>query len=214
MGSLPPRERVRCIADVPAIPFLDEPLSDARVVVRDYAERDIPEILIACQDNPRLHMRIGRERPPSGAELGRFAEEEPGRRAAGERATFTILEPGSEVCRGQITVTEIDWEQARAEIGIWLAPQARGRGMGSGALRLVSAWLLRTCRLARVQVLAEPDNEAMIRAARAAGFTYEGVLRGYIRERGGRVDNAVLSLLASGPEEQVLPGAARRRRDA
>ena len=35
----------------------------------------------------------------------------------------------------------------------------------------------------------------MIAAARAAGFTFEGVLRGFTFERGQRVDCAVLSLL-------------------
>ena len=178
------------------------------MVVRDYAERDIPEILIAYQDDPSLHLRLGRERPPSGAELGRWAEQEPGQRAAGEHATFTILEPGSDVCRGQLTVLQIDWEQARAEIGVWLEPRARGTGMGGHALRLVSAWLLRTCRLARVQVLTEPNNQAMIGAARAAGFTYEGMLRGYTGQRGERVDNVVLALLASDVDEHVLRGAA------
>jgi len=191
---------------MPAIPFLDRGLSDVRVAVRDYSERDIPEILIAYQDDPRLHLRIGRERPPSGAELGRWAEREPDQRAAGASAAFTILEPGSDVCRGQLTVLGVDWEQARAELGIWLAPQARGKGMASGALRLLSGWVLRTCRLARVQVLTEPDNEAMIRAARAAGFSYEGVLRGCTRERGERVDNAVLSLLPSDLDHRLTAG--------
>jgi RimJ/RimL family protein N-acetyltransferase len=35
----------------------------------------------------------------------------------------------------------------------------------------------------------------MVRAASAAGFVEEGVLRGYTRGRGGRVDNVVMSLL-------------------
>ena len=35
----------------------------------------------------------------------------------------------------------------------------------------------------------------MIAAARRAGLTEEGVLRAYLRERGRRVDVAVLSLL-------------------
>jgi RimJ/RimL family protein N-acetyltransferase len=180
---------------VPSIPFLDRPLGSDRVVVRDYAERDIPEILIAYQDDPQLHARIGREQPPSGAELGRLAEEESGERAAGSRATLTILQPGSDVFRGQLTVLDIDWEHRRAEIGIWMAPQARGRGMASAALRLASAWVFEAWGLERVAVLTEPDNEPMIRTARAAGFRPEGVLRGYTLERGVRVDNAVFSLL-------------------
>ena len=78
---------------------------------------------------------------------------------------------------------------------MWLAPQARGRGLSGRALRLASEWLLRSCGLMRLEILTEPDNEAMIGAARAAGYRDEGVLRGYRRERDARVDVAIMSLL-------------------
>ena len=182
---------------MPAISAPTEPLSDGHVVLRLSAERDIPEILIAYQDDPQLHLRLGAESPPSGAELGRREERAPGERAAGTHLMLTILEPGSDDCRGQINVHHIDWGHGRAELGIWLVPQARGRGLGSRALALVSAWLLATSGLARLQVLTEPDNEPMIRAAAAAGFVAEGVLRGYLLERGERVSAMMMSLLPS-----------------
>jgi [ribosomal protein S5]-alanine N-acetyltransferase len=178
-----------------AIPQLTEPLSDDRVVLRDAAERDIPEILIAFQDDPQLHLRLGVDRPPSGAELGSRAERAPAGRAAGTQVTLTILQPGSDDCRGQLYAQDIDWDHSRAELGIWLAPQVRRKGLAVHALRLAAGWLFDVCRLERLQVLTHPDNDAMIRAARDAGFVYEGVLRGYERERGQRVDLAILSLL-------------------
>lgn len=178
-----------------SFPQLTEPLTDGAVVLRDYAERDIPEILIAYQDDPRLHLLTGEDRPPSGAELGRLAEREWADRNAGERAALTILEPGSDTCRGQIRVQPVDWDQSRAEIGIWLAPQARGRGLGRGALRLAGGWLIGPCRLARVEFVVEPDNAAVIRAAKAAGFVREGILREYVRKRGKGVDVAIMSLI-------------------
>jgi len=181
---------------MPAIPTLERPLSDGHVVLRDAAERDIPEILIAYQDDPELHIRLGQERPPSGAQLGRHAELEPPERAAGNQATLTILEPGLDVCRGQINIHQFDWDHHRAELGIWVVPQVRGRGLGPRALRLASEWLARECGIARVQLTTEPHNEAMLRAAAAAGYSYEGVLRGYRRYRGRREDCAILSLLA------------------
>ena len=55
---------------MPAIPALAAPLTDGDLMVRASAERDIPEILIAYQDDPTLHVRLGLERPPSGAQLG------------------------------------------------------------------------------------------------------------------------------------------------
>jgi RimJ/RimL family protein N-acetyltransferase len=182
---------------MPAIPELIEPLSDGQVTLRLAAERDIPEILIAYQDDPQLHVRLGEPRPPSGAELGSRAERADAERAAGAHLALTILEFGSEHCRGQLYGQHFDWDHGRAELGIWLAPQARGKGLGRRALRLAAAWLFETCRLERVQVLTEPDNEAMLGAARAAGFQYEGVLRAYHRYRAGRVDLATMSLLPS-----------------
>ena len=178
-------------------PHLAEPLAEDGVALRDYLERDIPEILIAYQDDPRLHVSTGEDRPPSGAELGRRAEREKAARAAGEGATLTILESGSDTCRGQIRVDDVDWDHGRAGLMIWLSPQVRGRGVGRRALRLTGAWLLTTCRLARVELFAEHDNAAMIGAAQAAGFAREGVLRGYARRRGRRVDVVAMSLIRS-----------------
>lgn len=180
-----------------SFPRLSEPLTDGQVALRDYEERDIPEILIAYQDDPRLHLQNGEDRPPSGAELGSRAEREPRARAAGERATLTILESGSDTCRGQVTVREPDWDHARAELAIWLAPQVRGRELGRRALRLTGEWLFVSCHMARLEALAEPDNAAVIAAAGAAGFVREGVLRGYQRKRGIRVDMVVMSLIPS-----------------
>lgn len=169
-------------------------MSNDLVTIRDAAERDIPEILIAHQDDPQMHVWFGAGRPPSGAELGRAMEREAEGRESGTAATWTILEPRSDVCVGQVNVHHIEWEHARGELGIWLAPQVRGRGLAGQALRLVSGWLFEH-GLERVQLLTDPANRAMIRTAVAAGFVQEGVLRSYQRERGKRVDVAVLSLL-------------------
>jgi RimJ/RimL family protein N-acetyltransferase len=172
-----------------------EPLSDGAVIVRLAAERDIPEVLIAYQDDPQLHMRMGELRPPSGAELGRRAERAEHDRVTGQGLGLTITEPGDDTCAGQIDVHRVDWENERAELGVWVAPARRRRGLASRALRVLGPWLLTAGGLQRVHLLTEPDNAAMIGAARAGGFSYEGVLRGYYRGRGRRVDMAVLSLV-------------------
>jgi RimJ/RimL family protein N-acetyltransferase len=180
---------------MPRIPALTEPLRDERVVVRLSAERDIPEILIAYQDDPQLHLDMGEQRPPSGAELGRREQRAANERVAGSGLTLTILEGESDVCRGQLYLHHIDWDNERAELGIWLAPQVRGRGLAAAALRLASEWLMRTGNLVRLQVTTSPDNAPMLRAARAAGFSHEGVLRDHVRSGDGRADAVVMSLL-------------------
>jgi RimJ/RimL family protein N-acetyltransferase len=180
---------------MPSFPDLVAPLRSEQVTLRFESERDIPEILIAHQDDPELHVRLGLVRAPSGAELGRRTEGEPRERASGSGVRFTILEPGSDTCRGQLDVHRVDWDHLRAEAGIWIAPGFRRRGLASAALRLGGRWLFEACGLARLELLTEPANLAMIAAARAAGLAEEGVLRAYVRERDHRLDLAVLSLL-------------------
>ncbi len=148
-----------------AFPTLAQPLRSERVLLRYEAERDIPEVLIAHQDDPALYLRLGLLRPPSGAELGRRIEAGPDQRAAGVGVRFTIVEPGSDDCRGQSTSTRCDWEDRRAEAGIWVAPGYRGRGLAPAALRLAGRWLFDACGMERLELLTELDNAPMVAAA-------------------------------------------------
>ena len=60
-----------------------------------------------------------------------------------------------------------------AEIGYWLAPEARGRGAATRALRLLSAWTLREWPIGRLHLMADVDNTASQAVAERAGFTRE-----------------------------------------
>jgi len=150
---------------VPAFPELASPLADPGVTLRLGAERDIPEVLIAYQDDPELHLALGESRPPSGAQLGRRAEELEAERVAGSSLILAILEPGQDVCRGEVRVAPVNWEHRRAELTWWVAPQSRGRGIGAGALRLACAWLIERAGLERAAVICPCENRPAIAAA-------------------------------------------------
>jgi ribosomal-protein-alanine N-acetyltransferase len=181
---------------MPPLPPLPEPLRDELASIRLAAERDIPEVLIAHQDDPSLADALGLGRPPSGAELGRAIEQTEPRLSGGAGATLTITSPGEDECVGQVEVDPVDPDHERTDLRVWVAPAARGHGLGRAALRLASTWLLTAAGLQRVQLLVDPGNEAMLRAAAAAGFTGEGRLREYVVRRGRRIDVDVLSRIA------------------
>jgi RimJ/RimL family protein N-acetyltransferase len=189
---------------MPSFPRFSEPLSGDGVQLRLAAERDIPEILIAHQDDPQLFAQLRMPRAPSGAELGRRTESADTERALGARLWLTILAPGSDECRGQIDVHEAELHYGRTDLDIWVAPQHRQRGLGSAALALAGRWLIEEAGLARVQLFIEPGNGPMLAAAAKAGFVREGVLRGYWRERNGRRDAEAWSLVT-----RDLPTAPR-----
>jgi len=64
------------------------------------------------------------------------------------------------------------------EVGITLVPEARGRGWGSQAQRLLCDHLFATTNVHRLQAATNADNVAEQRALLAAGFSLEGVVRG------------------------------------
>jgi RimJ/RimL family protein N-acetyltransferase len=132
---------------MPSFPSLDVPLGDGVVALRSSTERDIPEILIAYQDDRRLHQALGEDRPPSGAALGSRAERAPDELRAGRLLTLTVLQEGSDVCRGEVRIADVDWENRRAVLRLWIAPAFRGQGVARRAHALVTDWLSRECGL-------------------------------------------------------------------
>jgi RimJ/RimL family protein N-acetyltransferase len=88
-----------------------------------------------------------------------------------------------------------DVGEGRGQIGYWTRPHARGRGIGSEALRLL---VPRGFGLgfARLQLLVDPENVGSVRVAENAGFRREGVLRGWMDLRDGRRDLIMYGLLA------------------
>jgi RimJ/RimL family protein N-acetyltransferase len=184
---------------MPGFPELTAALGDGPVSLRFTVERDIPEILIAHQDDPHLHQQLGRRRPPSGAEVGSACERAPAERAAGNSVALTIVQTGADTCVGQVLVRDLDWFDRRAELCIWLTPGVRGRGLASAALRLASRWLFEQADIVRLAVLSVPENAPLRRAAERAGFADEGTLRSHLVLNGTRSDAVSLALLA---EEQ------------
>jgi RimJ/RimL family protein N-acetyltransferase len=141
-----------------AIPELKGRLSDGVVELRAISEWDIPEILIAHQDDPCLHVELGLERAPSGAQLGSEVERAEAERIAGASVALTIVEPGSEDCIGRVEVRRIDWDAAAAELVVWVAPRRADRGIGARALRLAGAWLQEACGLEQLTVVSISDG--------------------------------------------------------
>lgn len=75
--------------------------------------------------------------------------------------------------------------------GIDLVPEARGRGHGTEAQRMIADYLFETTSLHRVEASTDVDNLAEQRSLEKAGFTREGVNR-QAQFRGGTYHDLVL----------------------
>jgi RimJ/RimL family protein N-acetyltransferase len=80
-------------------------------------------------------------------------------------------------------------------VGIGLAPESRGHGVGAVAQRLLAEWLLATTSTHRIEASTDVSNVAEQKSLERAGFTREGVLRAAQRRADGRHDLASYSLL-------------------
>ena len=87
-------------------------------------------------------------------------------------------------------------DHARSHFGYWVGKEARGRGVATRALRLLTRWAAAEHGLARLQLIVEPENLASVRVAEKAGFRREARLRSYIELRGARRDVYLYALLA------------------
>ena len=161
-------------------------LEDGDVVLRPFVDADVPAIVAACQD-PEIPRRTSVPSPYTEEDARSFLAGAP------NVQSFAVVGADDQLlgCVGYQRLNH-----SRATLGYWVVREARGRGVASRALRLVSRWALRELGLARVQLLVEPDNAASIRVAENAGFRREALLRSYIELKGRRRDVYLYALLA------------------
>ncbi|MGH3327902.1 MAG: GNAT family N-acetyltransferase [Streptomycetales bacterium] len=84
-------------------------------------------------------------------------------------------------------------------IGISLVPQARGRGYGSEAQRLLADYLFETTPAHRIEASTDVENGPEHRALEKAGFRREGVARGAQHRKGVWHDMVTYARLRTDP---------------
>jgi RimJ/RimL family protein N-acetyltransferase len=167
---------------------------DGVFVARQIEDRDIPIIAPAFRD------------PGIGGENGMppFDEDElrevvrtriPELRARGVLFPYVIEDTSDGSIAGGVTLRLFDPMRGVIEVGYWLFPHARGRGLATQAVRAVAREVFAS-GLWRIEAHVRIGNDASERVLERAGFTREGVARRLLRHDGERVDATVFSLLA------------------
>ena len=180
---------------MPAIPLPDPPLTDGELLLRPWERGDVPAVALACRD-PEIPRWTVVPHDYTERHAREFIAGTASDMAAGRELPLAIVEAPRGGLLGAIGISNIDWADGKAEIGYWIAREARRRGVGARATRLLSEWALTHLGLGRLELLAHPENEGSQRLAKRAGFTREGTLRRYRRRHGEREDLVMFSLLA------------------
>jgi RimJ/RimL family protein N-acetyltransferase len=153
-------------------------LSDGVVSVRAFVPSDAPDVARACGD-PVIAQWLPVPVPYTEQDARTYVETvAPAGWADGTSATFAVTDAQSGELWGDISLKLPHRHPLRfGEIGYWTAPWARGHGAASRASALVAHWGLRELGLNRVELVADVENHASVRAAEKAGFVREGTAR-------------------------------------
>ncbi|MEO6886737.1 MAG: GNAT family N-acetyltransferase [Jatrophihabitantaceae bacterium] len=95
-----------------------------------------------------------------------------------------------------------------AEIGYWVAPTAQGNGYATEATQILSGWGFEH-GLPRVELCCDVRNVASAATALRAGFTFEGVRRGFVNDASGRHALAMFARTDFDDGEPIEPAFAR-----
>lgn len=170
-------------------------LTAGSVVLRQWVTGDAGAVLAALRD-PQIALW-------NAAPAGTLAAAEEWIRqridsSAGDHVSLAIADAEDGRLLGSVSLHRIDLEQGDAEIGYWVVPSARGRGLAATAVGLLCRWAFRSLPLDRIELAHAVQNEASARVAAKAGFTHEGRLRQSYRYGDGvKHDEFLWSLLRS-----------------
>jgi RimJ/RimL family protein N-acetyltransferase len=165
------------------------------ITLRPFTAEDIPWVYAVSLD-PAVQKFVQIPLPYRMADAGFFVREMAiGAWERRERAEFVIVSAEGERL-GRVGLG-LDGNGA-AQVGYWMDPASRLKGVATRALRELCRWGFAELGLGLIEWRAEVGNVASRRVAEKAGFTVEAVLRRRLVHRGARVDAWIGSML---PEE-------------
>ena len=116
-------------------------------------------------------------------------------RKDGTNAGFAVVDAESGAFLGFVALVKLDLETQEAEAGYIVASHARGRGVATRSLRLLTDWAFAEFPLERIELMIDTANAASEVVAERCGYTREGVLRWTYLKPGLRSDTIVYSKL-------------------
>lgn len=150
-------------------------LSDGDVRLRLPVPGDVPAITRSCRD-PQIQ-RWTRVPSPYGEEHARGYVALAGDALdAREGVHLAAADATTDALLGAVGLT-VDGAELSGDLGYWVAPEVRGRGVATRAGRLLCRLAFEQLDLGYVGLQAAGDNAASNAVARRLGFSYEGTRR-------------------------------------
>ncbi len=144
------------------------------VALRDWRDGDAPALAPACGEwDVCAFTSVPWEYSEDGALA--WVERQRAKRAAGTVLALAIQGRDDGRALGNVNLAGFADDGRAAEIGYWLVPAARGRGLATAAVRLLVDWGFENLGLERVEFAILPENLDSRRVAERLGARSEGL---------------------------------------
>jgi RimJ/RimL family protein N-acetyltransferase len=176
----------------------EPPLSDGVVSLRPWRADDAAELVDALDGDDEVARWLDSiPQPYTAADANAWLSQTRHAWADGAGCPFAVVDAATGRLLGGIGLRWNDRVNQVGEIGYWARRDARGRGVTTRAVRLVTDWALRFAGCERLVLRADTLNVPSQRVAERAGFVREGIERSarFSPRQRRRVDFVVYSLL-------------------
>lgn len=158
----------------PPLELPDPPIATDTYVLRPWTGSDV-DALVTAWNEPNIAAATAVPDPADTETARRWIAGETERRDRGLALDLVIADPHRlERVLGEAGVVVTDAERGWAELGWWLLPGARGRGIASRAVARFATHLLDTTDLQRIYARIPATNTASPGVARRAGLVRAG----------------------------------------
>lgn len=158
-----------------SVSSVDQPtLDDGDLLLRAWNAADRAALLAAFTDPDITHWHLRRLTTDRHA-LDWITERQRSWRQ--ETGASWVVTDGTGTVLGQVSLRGLNLAMGVSQVSYWVLPDARGRGVATGALRRLARWALAELGLHRLWLMHSVANTPSCRVATGAGFEPEGTMR-------------------------------------
>lgn len=165
-------------------------LRDDIITLRAPEPRDTDRLYI-WENDPELWPHGSAVAPMSRHQLARYIDEYDADIFSARQLRFVIELNATGEAAGTLDITDFDPRHLHASIGVFVAPEMRGRGIAARALNLAEEYAAEAVSMHTLMATVAVDNAASRRLFESCGFSTAGRLRSYLR-RGHSFQDALI----------------------
>lgn len=153
-------------------------MTDAAGIILRAPEPSDLDVLFRMENDEALWTVSCNVAPYSRRQLRTYIEESVHDLFAEHQVRFVI--EADDAVTGCVDLTDVDAVQSRAQVGIALLPEYRGKGLASAALNRVCDYAVRRLRLHQLTAYIPCENESSLKLFERAGFERSGLLKDWL----------------------------------